>query len=106
MDWVQVLAPTNVSVLTLDRGSYPKVFAEARRQYGGFPGGSDRKDSACITGDLGSLSGSGRFPWRREWQPTPGFLPGKSCGQRSLAGYSLQGCKESNTTERLTPSLS
>ena len=27
-------------------------------------------------------------PWRRKWQPTPVFLPGKSHGQRSLAGYS------------------
>ena len=38
------------------------------------------------------------------WQPTPGFLPGKSHGQRSLAGYSPQGRKESDTTEpvRLT----
>ena len=26
-------------------------------------------------------------PWRRKWQPTPVFLPGKSHGQRSLAGY-------------------
>ena len=26
--------------------------------------------------------------WRREWQPTPVFLPGKSHGQRSLVGYS------------------
>ncbi|XP_043731710.1 chitinase-3-like protein 2 isoform X1 [Cervus elaphus] len=29
--------------------------------------------------------------WRRKWQPTPVFLPGKSHGQRSLAGYRLQG---------------
>ena len=36
------------------------------------------------------------------WQPTPVFLPGESHGQRSLAGYSPQGCKESDTTERLT----
>ena len=28
------------------------------------------------------------FPWRRKWQPTPVFLPGKSHGQRSLVGYS------------------
>ena len=28
------------------------------------------------------------IPWRREWQPTPIFLPGKSHGQRSLVGYS------------------
>ena len=27
-------------------------------------------------------------PWRREWQPTPVFLPGEFHGQRSLAGYS------------------
>ena len=40
-----------------------------------------------------------KIPWRRKWQPTPVFLPGKSHGQRSLAGYSLQGYKELNTTE-------
>ena len=38
--------------------------------------------------DVGLIPGLGRFPWRREWQPTPIFLPGKSQGQRSLAGYS------------------
>ena len=32
-------------------------------------------------------------PWKREWQPTPVFLPGKSHGQRSLEGYSPWGCK-------------
>ena len=31
--------------------------------------------------------------WRRKWQPTPVFLPGKSHGQRSLVGYSSWGCK-------------
>ena len=40
--------------------------------------------------------------WRRKRQYTPGFLPGKSHGQRSLAGYSPQGHKESDTTEQLT----
>ena len=38
----------------------------------------------------------------KEWQPTPIFLPGESPGQRSLAGYSPWGCKESDTTEQLT----
>ena len=37
--------------------------------------------------------------WRRKCQPTPVFLPGKSQTQRSLAGYSLQGCKELDMTE-------
>ena len=40
-----------------------------------------------------------KSPWRRKWQPTPVFLPGESHGQRSLAGYSPRGCKESNTTK-------
>ena len=34
-----------------------------------------------------------KIPWRRKWQPTPVFLPGKSHGWRSLAGYSPWGCK-------------
>ena len=29
-----------------------------------------------------------KLPWRRKWQPTPAFPPGKSHGQRSLEGYS------------------
>ena len=41
-----------------------------------------------------------RIPWRREWQATPGFLPGKFL-QRSLEGYRPQGRKESGVTERL-----
>ena len=28
-------------------------------------------------------------PWRREWQPTPVFLPGEFHGQRSLASYTV-----------------
>ena len=35
----------------------------------------------------------GKIPWRRKWQPTPVFLPGKSPGERSLVGYSLWGHK-------------
>ena len=32
-----------------------------------------------------------KIPWRRKWQPTPGILPGKSHGQRSLVGYNPWG---------------
>ena len=39
------------------------------------------------------------IPWRRIWQTTPVFLPGKSHGQRSLAGCSLWGCKETDMAE-------
>ena len=44
-----------------------------------------------------------KIPWRKEWYPTPGFLPGESHGQRNLAGYSSWHCKELGTTEQLTP---
>ena len=41
----------------------------------------------------------GKIHWRRAWQPTPKFLPGKSNAQRSLAGYSPLGHEESDMTE-------
>ena len=43
----------------------------------------------------------GKIPWRRKWQPTPGFLPGESHGWWSLVGYSPQGHKGSDMTEQL-----
>ena len=61
--------------------------------------GSEVKASACSAGDLGSIPGLRRFPWRRKWQPTPVFLPGESHGWSSLVGYSPRGRKESNMTE-------
>ena len=42
-----------------------------------------------------------KIPWRRKWQPTPVFLPGKFHGWRSLVGYGPWGRKELDTTERL-----
>ena len=60
----------------------------------GFPGGSEVKASACNAGDLGSIPGSGRAPWRKKCQPIPVFLPGESHGRRSLVGYSPRGLKE------------
>ena len=44
----------------------------------------------------------GKIPWRREWQPSPVFLPGEFHGQRSLAGYSPWSNQESDTPEQLT----
>ena len=42
---------------------------------------------------------------RREWQPTPVFLPREFHGQRSLVGYSPWGHKESDTTLPLCTEL-
>jgi len=41
------------------------------------------------------------YLWRRQWQPTPVLLPGKSHGWRSLVGYTPWGLEESDTTEQL-----
>ena len=57
------------------------------------------KESACNAGDLGSIPGLGRFPWRREQLLTPVFWPGEFHGL-----YSPWGRKELDTTEQ--PSLS
>ena len=41
------------------------------------------------------------IPWRRKWQPTPAFFPGKFHGQRSLVGYSPWGHKKSDVVTEL-----
>ena len=55
-----------------------------------FPDGSVGKESACNaggTGDAGLIPGLGRLLRGGKWQPTPVFLPEKSHGPRSWAGY-------------------
>ena len=58
------------------------------------------KESACHGRRLGFDLWVGQIPWRRKWQPTPVFLPGKFHGQRSRVGYSLRCGKELDTSER------
>ena len=56
---------------------------------------ADAKDA----GDKSSVPESRKIPRRRKWQPTPVFVPSKSHGRRSLAGYNPWGHKESDMTE-------
>ena len=72
--------------------SFPTLF---------FPSSSDGKASAYNAGDLGFDPWVWKIPWRRTWQPTPVFMPGKSHGPRSLVGYNPWNHKESDATERL-----
>ena len=65
----------------------------------GFPGGSDGKESVCNARRPEFDPLVRKIPWKREWLPTPVFLPGESCGQRSLAGCNPRSQKESDTTE-------
>ena len=66
------------------------------------PASPDGKESIYNAGGLCWIPGLER----REWQPAPVFLPGESHEQRGLMGYRPWGCKESDTTEQLTLSLS
>ena len=64
------------------------------------------KNLPADAGDTNLIPVLGRSSWRRKWQSTPVFLPGKSHRQRGLEGYSPKGCKESETTEQLLFALS
>ena len=71
----------------------------------GFPRWLSGKESACQCRrgrECRFDPWVGKIPWGREWQPTSVFLPGKFHGQRSLAGYSPWGHKESDMTEQLS----
>ena len=68
----------------------------------GFPSGSAGKEPACQCRRCkrrGFNPWVRKIPWRKKWQPTPVFLPGKFHGQRSLVVYIPWGRKESDATE-------
>ena len=66
-----------------------------------FPGGSDNKESTCNVGDLGLILGLGRSPGEGKGYPLQ-YSGLENPTDRSLVGYSLWGCKELDTTERLS----
>ena len=58
------------------------------------------KNPPASAGELRDKGSVGlKIPWRREWQPTPVFLPEESHGLRNLEGYGPWDCTESDTTE-------
>ena len=72
------------------------------RQTNGLPGWCQREEPTCQCRRPRRLEFNpwiGEIPWGKAWQPTPVLLPGEAHGQRSLAGHSPQGHKESDTTE-------
>ena len=68
----------------------------------GFPDGSHGKEFTCNGEDWGSIPGLGRCPGERNSNPLQYSHLENPLGQRSLAGYSLWGRKESHMIEQLT----
>ena len=68
----------------------------------GFPGGSDSKESICNLGELGLIPGLGRSPGGGHGNPLQYSCLKNPHGQRSLAGCSPRGHKESDMTEQLS----
>ena len=83
------------SFLTIPLSSF---FMQSIQYVQGFPGGNSGKEFTCQCRRWKFNPWVTKIPWRREWQPTPVFLPGESHGQRILVGYSAQGRKKSDTT--------
>ena len=71
----------------------------------GFPVSSAGKESTCNAGDPDLNPGFGRSPGGGHGNPHQYSYLESPHGQRSLAGYSLWGRKESDMTERLTLKL-
>ena len=65
----------------------------------GFSGGLDGKESTFNVGDLDLIPGLGRSPGGGRGNPLQYSCLKNPYGQRSLAGCSPWGCKESDTTE-------
>ena len=75
---------------------YSKLFHTC---YQGFPGGAVVKNPPANAGDVGSIPGWGRSPGEGNGNPIQYSCLENPHGQKSLAGYSTWGRKESDTTE-------
>ena len=67
-----------------ESGENWNLFSLLLKHTWGFPGGSVVKNLPANTRDSGSIPSLGR--WRREWQPTPIFLPGESPWKEETGG--------------------
>ena len=76
---------------------YSTNISEHLMRVGGLPWWLTGKESTCLWRRYKRHSLDPwvwKIPWRRKWQPTPVLLPGKSHGERSMAGYSPWGGKK------------
>ena len=87
--------------MTKQQQQWQQIKGKSRVHFGGFPDGSEGKESACSVGDPGSIPGWGRAPGEGHDSPLQ-----YSCLENSMDRcYNPWGHKESETTEQLTLSL-
>ena len=98
--WWLIQAQSCASRLSLINTSYPNFW---------LPQWLSSEESTCQGRRCTFDPWVRKIPWRRRWQPTPAFLPGKAHGLGSLAGYSPWGCKRVGhnleTTRQSQPSF-
>ena len=96
--------PSSIRGVLLPLPFTPRPARQAPCAHLGYPGGAVEKNQPAKAGNCKRCKFDpwvGEMPWRRKWQPPPVFFPGKSLGQRSLAGCSPRGrrVREVDTTE-------
>ncbi|XP_065799985.1 dnaJ homolog subfamily C member 24 isoform X2 [Muntiacus reevesi] len=101
-DWYSILgADPSASVSDLKQ-KYQKLILMVPLPILQLAGWLSGEDSACQYRRC-NRHGFSPWVWRKKWQPTPVFVPGKSHGPRSLAGYSLCSHKELDMNEQYHP---
>ena len=108
---IQISFQSFNSILQEEAGAYfcptwvLTSFQEFTELQVGFPHSSVGKEFACNARDLGLISGSGRSLGEGTGNPFQYSCLENPHGQRSLAGYSPWGRKESDMIEQLSTRL-
>ena len=94
-----VIVTSRIQHSNTDNAESSAIFQQLHRDGMGFPGGRVVKNLPANAGDMGSIPGLGRSPREGNGNPLQYSCLENPHGQRSLAGYSPRGCKESDATE-------
>ena len=105
MEWEKVEMSTVILHWTQQYVCECIAFYISMQRDRGFPDDSDGKESTCNAGDLSSVPGLGRSPGEGHGNPLQYSCLENPYGQRSLAGYSPWGHKESDMTEQLSTDI-
>ena len=99
--WFQIGLKQKLTLTKEICGKYENWFLKQLRASQVFSG----KEYSCQCRRPGFGPWVRKILWSRKWQPTPVFIPGEFHGQRSLAGYSPWGRKESHTSKHTRTEL-